>query len=233
MLKTIARPFYMSKYIPSASCVLWLPGEGDPYGSIITDRSGKRNNGTITGATWTRLPSGLWGLDFDGADDLVSCGYTGIVAGITPTCMAWVIPDTGYGEATPRIMSHNISAENGGMGYAYITAATGIPSVTWKTVLGNCTAVSSVAVSVGVPTLVGWDYDNDYAHIYVNGALKGTSAQVTSTLLATGANILWGCNQPTDRAYNGRIYWQRIILSVLTAAQHAEVFNRERSLFGV
>ena len=39
-------------------------------GSIGQDRSLYRNNGTITGATWTRLPSGLWVLSFDGDDDI-------------------------------------------------------------------------------------------------------------------------------------------------------------------
>jgi hypothetical protein len=43
-------------------------------GSIVEDISGFDNNGTITGATWTRLPSGLWCLSFDGTDDYVDCG---------------------------------------------------------------------------------------------------------------------------------------------------------------
>lgn len=60
-------------YPPSADSVLYLPGY-PPLGATIRDFSGQGNHGTITGATWTRLPSGLWVLDFDGNDDYVGCG---------------------------------------------------------------------------------------------------------------------------------------------------------------
>src|SRR3990167_10553439 len=33
------------------------------------DRSRYQNHGTITGATWKRLPSGVWVMSFDGTDD--------------------------------------------------------------------------------------------------------------------------------------------------------------------
>ncbi len=59
-------------YPPPANCVLHLTGY-PPGGATITDFSGQGNHGTITGATWVRLPSGLWVLSFDG-DDYVGCG---------------------------------------------------------------------------------------------------------------------------------------------------------------
>jgi len=50
--------------------VLYLPFmEGT--GSSVHDLSKYHNNGTITGATWTQLPSGIWVLSFDGVDDYV------------------------------------------------------------------------------------------------------------------------------------------------------------------
>ena len=55
---------------PALGTVLSLTGL--PGGSNkIQDRSSYGNNGTITGATWVRLPSGLWCLYFDGLDDHV------------------------------------------------------------------------------------------------------------------------------------------------------------------
>ncbi len=39
------------KYQPDASTIVWLPGQDDAYSSTIRDRSGKGNNGTISGAT--------------------------------------------------------------------------------------------------------------------------------------------------------------------------------------
>ena len=48
---------------------LWLPlNEGT--GIVTADRSGHGNNATITGATWTQLPSGKRALLFDGGDDV-------------------------------------------------------------------------------------------------------------------------------------------------------------------
>jgi hypothetical protein len=62
------------KFTPDANTVLWLPGQDDAYSTTIRDRSGQNNNGAITGATWERLPSGLWINNFDGTDDYINCG---------------------------------------------------------------------------------------------------------------------------------------------------------------
>ncbi len=58
---------------PPIGCVLDLPGLPGA-GNKIYDRSPYGNHGTITGAVWKRLPSGLWVLNFDGSDDRVDCG---------------------------------------------------------------------------------------------------------------------------------------------------------------
>lgn len=58
---------------PAIGCGLDLPGLPGG-GNKIYDRSPYGNIGAITGATWKRLPSGLWYLDFDGTDDYVDCG---------------------------------------------------------------------------------------------------------------------------------------------------------------
>jgi len=63
---------------PQLSFVLYLPGlpGGD---SKIYDRSPCGNHGTITGATWIQLPSGVWCLSFDGQDDFVDCGVATVL----------------------------------------------------------------------------------------------------------------------------------------------------------
>jgi hypothetical protein len=58
---------------PELGCVFSL-SELPGGGSKIYDRSPYGNIGTIVGATWVRLPSGLWCLSFDGNDDYVDCG---------------------------------------------------------------------------------------------------------------------------------------------------------------
>ena len=40
----------------------------NPNKTYWFDRSRYRNHGTISGATWAQLPSGIWGLKFDGND---------------------------------------------------------------------------------------------------------------------------------------------------------------------
>jgi len=45
-------------------------------GSRLQDRSFYGNHGTIIGATWAKLPSGLWVLSFDGTDDYVQVPHS-------------------------------------------------------------------------------------------------------------------------------------------------------------
>ena len=75
---------------PELGCVLFLPGL--PWSSSkIHDRSPYGNHGTITGATWKRLPSGLWYLSFDGIDDYVSLGTSASLNLVDDfTMMAWL-----------------------------------------------------------------------------------------------------------------------------------------------
>ena len=50
------------RQVPNNS-VYYCPGlEGG--GTTLWDYSNNGNHGTITGATWVRLPSGLWSLGF-------------------------------------------------------------------------------------------------------------------------------------------------------------------------
>ncbi len=58
---------------PELGTVLYYPGLPGS-GSKLYDRSPYGNQGTITGASWVRLSSGLWCLSFDGSDDDVDLG---------------------------------------------------------------------------------------------------------------------------------------------------------------
>ncbi len=51
------------------------------------------NNGTISGATWTPLPSSLWVENFDGIDDFVDCGSAlSLTSQAVGTWMMWIYP---------------------------------------------------------------------------------------------------------------------------------------------
>jgi len=74
MNKLLTKPFMQGrknngvKWEPPASCVLWLPGQDDAPSTTIRDRSGFGNHGTITGATWERLPGGAIANKFTAID---------------------------------------------------------------------------------------------------------------------------------------------------------------------
>ncbi len=73
-----------------SSTVLYLPGLPG-QGATIWDRSKEGNDGTIDGAVWKRLPSGLWYLDYDGLDDFttISNDATLNFAGLDFSMLVW------------------------------------------------------------------------------------------------------------------------------------------------
>ncbi len=79
---------------PPVGCVLHLSGLPGG-GNKIYDRSPYGNIGTITGAVWKRLPSGLWYLDYDGSDDkVVIANESNFDFTDTITIIMWVKPGT-------------------------------------------------------------------------------------------------------------------------------------------
>ena len=81
---------------PELGCALYLPGLPGG-GSKIYDRSPYGNHGSITGAAWTRLASGLWVLSFDGLDDYIEkTGFTpDLQATADFTILMWIYPKAG------------------------------------------------------------------------------------------------------------------------------------------
>lgn len=78
---------------PELGHVLYLPGLPGG-GSSIYDRSPYGNTGTITGATWVRLPSGLWCLSFDGSDFVSIPVKTEITSLALGTIVIWVYQES-------------------------------------------------------------------------------------------------------------------------------------------
>jgi hypothetical protein len=63
-----------------------------PNNTYWFDKSKYNNHGTITGAVWQRLPSGVWVMRLDGVDDKVDCGNPASLNSLTgvQTHMAWM-----------------------------------------------------------------------------------------------------------------------------------------------
>ena len=92
---------------PQPGCVLYLPGLPGG-GNKLYDRSPYANVGTITGATWKRLPSGLWYLDFDGTDDYLDVGQDSSLMPTTSlTIELWLNPDTIVGSHRLLVCRHS------------------------------------------------------------------------------------------------------------------------------
>ncbi len=92
---------------PELGCVLSLPGLPGG-GSKTFDRSPYGHSCSIFGATWRRLPGGLWCLSFDGSDDYVDCGAPDSLNLTDMTIEVWVNPETpGGGSGTFRnVVAH-------------------------------------------------------------------------------------------------------------------------------
>jgi len=85
----------MSKIVAPNGSVLFCPARNDAFGLKLTDESGKNNHGTITGATWERLSSGLYALSFDGDDEVTVAdnallSFGNGTADVAFTMWAWV-----------------------------------------------------------------------------------------------------------------------------------------------
>ena len=217
---------------PDANTQLWLPGQDDAYSATIRDRSGEGNDGTITGATWTRLDSGLWYQSFDG-DDYVDCGNNSVLNFTTGdfSLEGWIVLDTANytsenliigrgsinsdgwelsdgGNGRLQLYTHNAGANQESHG-----AINSIAADTWS----HFAATRTGAV----------------CKVFANG-VDVTSVSGTHIDPVTNSRTLWiGRSHNIDRYLQGDLTLLRIYNRVLTDAEIAGHYNQERHLFGV
>ena len=162
-------------------------------GTVLTDVSGKGNNGTISGATWTSAGKSGGALTFDGVNDLVTIADASsldLTNGMT--LEAWVRPT-----ATGSWRTVLTKEQPGNLVYGLFS--------------DSDTAQSAGIVSVGplqdivratsAPAASAWahlatTYDGASQRIYVNGALVAsrplTGSMPNSTgPLQLGGNTIW------------------------------------------
>jgi len=228
----------LNLYVPREGdgCVLWLPGQDDPQSSTIRDRSGNGNDGTITGATWTRQSKGLWALYFDGTDDYADCGAPSVLDFGSATDFSiefWLKtnydatqyrglvskrPDYGTSDgfavgmtATEKINFYIADGTN----YVDVSSDTSVKDDTWHQVV------------------VTADRDGNAQH-YLDGATDGTATSITSVGDITSAdNLIIGALTSTGRFCQGNVALLRIYNRLLSSLEIQNHFNQERHLFGV
>ena len=208
---------------PELGCVLYLP-ELPGSGSKIYDRSPYGNVGTIVGATWKRLPSGLWCLYFDG-DDYVKIPI-GLEALNTFTCLAWFNTSSG---GTIFGSDGNVAGSN-----AYLLRV----ATTLRFVLEGGTSVniaSSATVNDGKWHLGASVKDgNTIARLSVDGVEDGRDETVYANL--AWSNLCLGCLNASGTpavTYTGSLAVVRLIGRAFNASEIRGIFNQEKHLFGV
>lgn len=213
------------EYPPAeANSILYYPGLPG-YGTKLWDRSNGGNDGTIMGATWKRLPSGLWITESDGSDDKIIANNVSI--GSAPqyfSIVFWlkilafndrICFDTNCANYISFYISNSdysgalISLV--GAGYKDIRPNWGMKQV-WK--------------------LYTMTFDNGIVKQYKNGGLVKTDDYTGDSVSATWNISLHA--RATAYYSQTQIGRSRVLSGkVLTSGEIGNIYNCERHLFGV
>ena len=198
-----------------------------PAVATTLDRSRYGNHLTNTNVTYTRLPSGLWAHVMNQATSNVVCGNV-VKTGPVFTFLTWwkrLGPSTGGNNN-----SHTITARvNGGLTTLYVITDGSVNSPlvyiggvgTW----GNDAALSPAAWN-----LIGMAYDG--AKIYTIGNTSVVS-KAAAGVLDSGTTAFKMGKDGVNYIPNGMIALPRLFNVLLTPGQIFNLFERERSLFGL
>lgn len=198
-------------------------------GSIIRDVSGYGNNGTIAGATWVRLPSGLWVNSFDGVDD--SIRLPGLTSFFTTeaTLIMWMKVATNDYVLGKNGFCYLSTAADGeypfldGKYYINTFRANRIDNVTNS----NNRTVWNMQTITTKPGANGWNW---YHNLNLVKSDEGEATVALSTYAGNGSWIGTGATG-ISRHVDGYIGLIRIFNRALSALEIANIYNQERSLF--
>jgi len=216
---------------PALGTVLSLTGL--PGGSNkIHDRSPYGNTATIVGATWVRLPSGLWCLNFDGSDDVVACGNGTGISGLTIfTLMAWVKLDTIdteygiFGKWTGSIATCAFLLEISSSNHLKLFTSDGSSSAALE---GAYTfGTTDFVHCVGV-------YDGANSILYINGAEDAAPAAKLAPITVAQGLAIGAYKEPASGRIPlaGDIALPKIYNYALNAFDIQKHFEKEKHLFG-
>jgi len=212
---------------PRSGCVLSLTGLPGGDGKIY-DRSPYGNIGTVTGATWVMLPSGIWCLSFDGSDDYVDCGNGASLRGLTKlTAMVWIYSD----DVTAGKMAI-------GKGWLFTDGSWVIRNdggylevrLRW----GAATHAVGTAISAGTwyQAVLRYSDADDLLQLYLNGSFKG-EATVTDFVGDSTYSLFLGRSQDPSYRWDGLVASPHVYNRAFSALEIQNHFNQGKHLFGV
>jgi hypothetical protein len=222
-----ARQPYMPKYVPGADRVLYLEGQQDAKSGVIKDKSGFGNHGTITGATWVRLSSGLWVLNFDGIDDTVNCGSRVSLNILSSfTLLAWIKKP-----AHQNTWITILSKGSYGWSYNLFIADT-------NKLFGGFYGVgvgSADILPLNQWTLVGIVFDDtaDTMAIITNDKVEVSSGITLTPQEHSAESFFIGSDNGVGNFLLAQLALARVYSRSLSASKIAVIYQNERQLFGV
>ena len=227
----LSKPFNLLPH-PDSSCVLWLPGQDDAYSTTIRDRSGKGNHCTSTGATWARLPSGLWGLSYDGTDDRITTSAA-IATTSAFTFLTWWKRMGDSGGTADNLYHRIVQSINGGTKEQnkFMVTKDGTSVRGFVTVAAAQKEAVGINITAANWHLLGLMWDGSFVYNLADGVIgDGTAAAGT---LATGATALTiGWYDATSFHCNGIMALTRLLNSAISSETFLIIYNQERHLFG-
>ena len=215
---------FMSPALEIPLSLRGLPGGG----SKIYDRSQYGNHGTITGATWEKLPSGLWYLSFDGSDDIVTVANANCLnfGDSSFTLLLWVQEAEAYGDLIGKLGG----IQTGHWGFTFVNFTT-IRFCNGETVTPITTLTNYENKWCHYGLVVNRADDNFY--VYQQGEYVDKAAFTAQSFTNAAALTVGGCAFSLWGNLQGSVALCSLHKRVLSALEMKDNFNREKHLFGV
>jgi hypothetical protein len=185
-------------------------------GTVLTDVSGRGNNGTITGATWNTGRTG-GALSFNGTSNLVTVADNATLDLTTGlTIEAWVnaaVAPTGWRTIVAKETTGNV------VYYLHAcTSSSNRPATGGRFGSADQVLYGGTRLTANTWVHLAATYDGTTQRLFVNGAQVASRAQTGSLTVSTGA-VRIGGNQVFGEYFQGRIDDLRIYNRALTAAE--------------
>ena len=222
--------------IPETNLVAYYPALHGLGGKLL-DRSVYANHGTISGATWVRLPSGIYVLSFNGTSDYVDLGNPAGLALSEFTISLWVKINS----ATPIGQTFTARWSSSANLYNWLFRITTLNKIeawlssstvrwAWQVITAANAFTAGVWVKVTLVVKL-----NTPLVLCINGA-SNVAATATPTGIYTGTTnvkVLLGARATTAEWLGGSIALPRFLSRALSVAEDTKHYNRERHLLGV